>query len=64
MVLKVSQKVNSCGWARQLVIDFEKKTVKSGAFLFHSGDVEKISAAQFKQFIEYLKNNDFEILEG
>jgi hypothetical protein len=64
MILKVSQKVNSCGWTRQLVIDFEKKTVKSGAFLFHSGDVKKISATQYKQLLQWCKDNDFDFLEG
>jgi hypothetical protein len=64
MILKLSQKVNNCGWRRQLIIDFESKTVKTGAFLFHSGDVDKLSAAQYKQIIEFFKDNNFDILEG
>ena len=64
MILKVSQKVNNCGWRKQLIIDFEKRTVTKGAFLFHSGDVEKLTATQYKQFIDYCKYNNFEILEG
>jgi hypothetical protein len=64
MILKVSQKVNSCGWRRQLIIDFEKKTAKKGAFLFHSGDVDDLSAKQYKQYLDFLKYNDFEIMEG
>ena len=64
MILKLSQNVNSSGWRRQLLIDFENKTIKAGAFLFHSGDVDKLSAAQYKQVIEFFKNNNFDILEG
>lgn len=64
MVLKVSQKINSCGWRKQLVIDFENKTVKTGAFQFHVGDVEGITATQYKQFIDYCKYNDFKFSEG
>ncbi len=64
MILKLSQKVNSCGWRKQLIINFENRTATRGAFLFHSGDVDDLSAKQYKQYIEYLKNNDFEILEG
>ena len=64
MILKVSQKVNSCGWRKQIIIDFDNKNATAGAFLFHSGDVDDLSAKQYKQYIEYLKNNDFEILEG
>ncbi len=64
MILKVSQKINSCGWRKQLIIDLDNKTVKTGAFQFHSGDVDNLSAAQYKQLIEYFKNNDFEIMEG
>ena len=64
MILKVSQKVNNCGWRKQLIIDFEKRTVTKGAFLFHSGDVEKLTATQYKQFIDYCKYNGFSFVEG
>lgn len=64
MILKISQKTNANGWRKQLVIDFENKTIKTGAFLFHSGDVEKLTATQYKQFIDYCKYNNFEFLEG
>ena len=64
MILKVSQKVNNCGWRKQLIIDFENKTVTKGAFLFHSGDIDDLSAKQYKQYIDYCKYNDFEIMEG
>lgn len=64
MILKMSQKMNCYGWCKQLTIDFEKKTVKTGAFQFHSRDVDGLTATQLKQFIEFFKNNDFEILEG
>jgi hypothetical protein len=63
MILKISQKTNTSGWRKQLIIDFENKTVKTGAFLFHSGDVEKVTATQYKQFIDYCKYNDFIFLE-
>ena len=64
MILKVSQKINSYGWRKQIIIDFENKTAKKGAFLFHCGDVDNLSAAQYKQILEYCKYNDFVILEG
>lgn len=64
MILKVSQKINSCGWRKQIIVDFENKTAKKGAFLFHSGDVDNLSAAQYKQILEYCKYNDFVIMEG
>jgi hypothetical protein len=64
MILKLSEKTNTNGWRRQIVIDFENKTIKTGAFLFHGGDVEKLTHAQYLQTIEYFKNNNFEILEG
>lgn len=65
MILKVSQKINNCGWRKQLVIDFEKKTVKTGAFQFSAtGDINQLTHKQYLQFIEYFKNNDFEIVEG
>ena len=64
MILKVSQKTNNYGWRKQAVIDFENMTVKTGAFLFHSGDIEKLTAAQYKQFIDYCKYNGFVFLEG
>jgi hypothetical protein len=64
MILKLSEKVNNCGWRRQIIIDFENKTIKAGAFLFHSGDVDKLTHAQYLQVIDYFKNNDFKVLEG
>lgn len=64
MILKVSQKTNNCGWRKQLIIDFENKTIKAGAFLFHSGDVEGLSAKQYKEMLDYFKYNDFKVLEG
>ena len=63
MILKASQKVNNCGWRKQIIIDFENKTVKTGAFLFHSGDVDGLTATQYKQLLEYCKYNNFEIKE-
>jgi len=64
MILKVSQKINNCGWRKQLIIDFDNKTVKKGAFLFHSGDLDNLSATQYKQLIDYCKYNDFKIMEA
>lgn len=64
MILKLSEKANTNGWRRQIIIDFENKTAKKGAFLFHCGDVDKLTHAQYLQTLEYLKNNDFKILEG
>lgn len=64
MILKLSQKTNSCGWRKQIIIDFENKTVKTGAFQFHSGDVDDLTAKQYKQIIDFCHYNDFEFLEG
>lgn len=63
MILKASQKTNTSGWRKQLVIDFENKTITAGAFLFHSGDLEGLSTKQYKQLIDYCKYNDFNFLE-
>ena len=59
MILKISQKVNVNGWRKQAIIDLDKKTIEKGAFLFHSGDVEKLTATQYKEMIVYFKNNGF-----
>lgn len=59
MILRISQKVNVNGWRKQAIIDLDKKTIKTGSFLFHSGDVEKLTATQYKEMIVYFKNNGF-----
>ena len=64
MILKISEKTNVNGWRRQLTVDLENKTITAGAFQFHSGDVEGITHKQYLEFIEYFKNNGFEVLEG
>ena len=64
MILRISEKTNINGWRRQLTIDFENKTIKAGAFQFHSGDIEGIAHKQYLEFIDYFKNNNFEVLEG
>lgn len=63
MILRLSQKTNINGWRKQITIDFENKTIKTGAFQFHSGDVESLTAAQYKQVITYFLNNNFKMLE-
>lgn len=64
MILKVAEKTNTNGWRRQLVIDLEKKTIKTGAFQFSAtGDINQITHKQYLQFIETFKNIGFEILE-
>ena len=55
MILKISQKVNVNGWRKQAIIDLDKKTIETGSFLFHSGDVEKLTATQYKEMIAYFK---------
>lgn len=59
MILKISQKVNVNGWRKQAIIDFDKKTIEKGSFLFHCGDVEKLTATQYNEMIAYFKNNGF-----
>lgn len=59
MILKISQKVNVNGWRKQAIIDLDKKTIETGSFLFRSGDVEKLTATQYKEMIIYFKNNGF-----
>ena len=64
MILKVAEKTNVNGWRRQLVIDLENKTIKTGAFQFSAtGDINQITHKQYLQFIETFKNIGFEILE-
>lgn len=63
MIFRLSQKTNINGWRKQITIDFENKTIKAGAFQFHSGDVENLTATQYKQVITYFLNNDFKMLE-
>lgn len=59
MIMKVSQKTNANGWRRQLVIDFENKIVSVGSFQFLSGDIDGLTAGQFKQMIEYFTSQGF-----
>lgn len=64
MIFKLSEKASANGWRRQIIIDFENKTITTGTFLFHSGDVDKLTHTQYGQVIDYFKNNDFKVLEG
>lgn len=59
MILKVSQKINNCGWCKQITINFNNKTIKTGAFQFHNADIKDLTATQYKQIIEYFKNEGF-----
>lgn len=59
MIFRVSQKTNVNGWRRQATIDHDNKTVRVEAFQFHCGDLEGLTATQFKQLVEYYKNNGF-----
>lgn len=61
MIMKLSQATNVNGWRKQIIIDFDNKTIKTGTFLFHSGDVEKLTATQYKQVIKYFIDNDFKM---
>lgn len=63
MILKLSEKTNSNGWRRQIIIDFENKTITTGSFLFLTGDVDKLTRTQYLQVIDYFLNNDFTIVE-
>lgn len=64
MIIKASQKVNANGWRRQLIIDIENKTITTGAFLFHSGDVDDLTTKQYKQLINYFIDQGFTKREG
>ena len=57
--IKIAGKVNSSGWRKQILIDIDKKTFVKGAFLFHSADVNDLTAKQLKEVEETLLNNDF-----
>ena len=59
MILRISQKTNVNGWRKQAIIDLEQKTIKKGSFLFHCGDVEKLTATQYNEMITYFKNQGF-----
>ncbi len=59
MILRISEKTNVNGWRRQLTVDLENKTIKAGAFQFHSGDIEGITHKQYLDFITYFINQGF-----
>ena len=59
MIIKLSQKTNANGWRRQAIIDTDAQTIIKGSFLFHYGDIEKLTATQYKQFINYFKSQGF-----
>lgn len=59
MILKVSEKTNINGWRRQITIDFENKTIKTGAFQFHGGDIEGLTHKQYNDMITYFINQGF-----
>ena len=59
MILKLSQKINNYGWRKQIIIDFDNKTITTGAFLFHGGDIDNLNGNQYKQTIEYFINQGF-----
>ena len=59
MILKISQKTNINGWRRQAIIDIENRSINVGSFLFAGGDVEKLTATQFNQMIEYFTGQGF-----
>ena len=63
MILRLSQKTNANGWRKQIIIDFENKTIKAGAFLFCSGDVDGLTAKQYKQFIDFYTSQGFSKVE-
>lgn len=65
MILKISQKTNANGWRKQLIIDFDNKTITAGAFLFSiGGDIDGLTATQYKQMIDYFINQGFKKIEG
>jgi hypothetical protein len=63
MILRIAEKTNVNGWRRQLVIDLENKTIKKGAFQFHTGDVDGLTHKQYLQFIEAFENSGFTVTE-
>ena len=63
MILRVSQKINNCGWCKQITIDFNNKTIKTGAFQFHSADIKDLTAKQYNQIIEFFKFEGFTLME-
>ena len=62
MILKLSEKTNVNGWRKQLTIDLDARTITTGAFQFHSGDVEGLTHKQYAAFIEYFKMQGFKEL--
>ena len=60
MILRFQTARNTCGNAKQIEIDFIKKTYKKGYFIFSiNQDITNATAAQYNQLLEWLKNNDF-----
>ena len=64
MILRISEKINNYGWRKQIIIDFDNKTITTGAFLFHCGDIDNLNTKQYKQTIEYFINQGFKKMEG
>ena len=64
MVLRISEKTNINGWRNQITVNFINKTIKTGAFQFHGGDVEGLTRKQFSEMINYFINQGFTKTEG
>jgi hypothetical protein len=64
MILKISEKVNVNGWRRQILVDFDNKTIKTGPFQFHGGDIDGLTHKQYLQAITYFKLQGFTEKEG
>lgn len=64
MILRISEKVNVNGWRRQILVDFDNKTIKTGPFQFHGGDIDGLTHKQYLQTIEYFKSQGFAEKEG
>jgi hypothetical protein len=63
MILRIAEKTNINGWRRQATIDFDNNTIKTGAFQFHSGDVEGLTHKQYNEIINYFISQGFKNLE-
>ena len=64
MIIRASQKTNANGWRKQIVIDTDNKTITTGAFLFHCGDIDDLTTKQYTQIIDYFTFQGFEKKEG
>lgn len=63
MVLYFKKPRRACGYSYQMIVDFDKKTIKTGYFLTVSHCVE-VKAADFADILRTFERSGFQRVEG